>query len=154
MPESAAELAIRKSVTVRVPVDTAFHVFTAELGSWWPLASKSVSQEEAETVVVEPGVGRRVYERARSGEEHLWGEVLVWEPPSRFAFSWHPGRAAETSQEVDVRFTAVERGTRVELEHRGWERLVEPGGEIPDHFDSGWDEALASYVELAERRIA
>jgi uncharacterized protein YndB with AHSA1/START domain len=151
MPESTAELAIRKSVTVHVPVDTAFHVFTAELGSWWPLATKSVSQEEAETVVVEPRAGRRVYERARSGEEHLWGEVLVWEPPSRFAFSWHPGRAAETSQEVDVSFTAVEEGTRVELEHRGWERLVGPGGEIPDHFDSGWDEALASYVERAER---
>jgi uncharacterized protein YndB with AHSA1/START domain len=151
MPESTAELVIRKSVTVRVPVDTAFHVFTAELGSWWPLASKSVSQEEAETVVVEPGAGRRVYERARSGEEHLWGEVLVWEPPSRFAFSWHPGRAAETSQEVDISFTAVEEGTRVELEHRGWERLVGPGGEIPEHFDSGWDEALASYVERAER---
>jgi uncharacterized protein YndB with AHSA1/START domain len=151
MPESTAELAIRKSVTVHVPVDTAFHVFTAELGSWWPLATKSVSQEEAETVVVEPGAGRRVYERARSGEEHLWGEVLVWEPPSRFAFSWHPGRAAETSQEVDVSFTPVEEGTRVELEHRGWERLVGPGGEIPDHFDSGWDEALASYVERAER---
>jgi uncharacterized protein YndB with AHSA1/START domain len=151
MPEPVAALAIRKSVTVRVPVETAFRVFTAELGSWWPLATKSVSQEDAETVVVEPSVGGRVYERARSGEQHTWGEVLVWDPPTRFAFSWHPGRAAETSQEVDVRFTAVEEGTRVELEHRGWERLVGPGGEIPEHFDSGWDEALASFVELAER---
>jgi uncharacterized protein YndB with AHSA1/START domain len=151
MTESAAELAIRKSITVRVPVETAFRVFTAELGSWWPLASKSVGQGEAETVVVEPGVGGQVYERARSGEQHAWGEVLVWDPPTRFAFSWHPGRAAETSQEVDVRFTTVEEGTRVELEHRGWERLVGPGGAIPDHFDSGWDEALVSYVELAER---
>ena len=151
MPEPVAALAIRKSVTVRVPVETAFRVFTAELGSWWPLATKSVSQEDAETIVVEPSVGGRVYERARSGEQHTWGEVLVWDPPTRFAFSWHPGRAAETSQEVDVRFTAVEEGTRVELEHRGWERLVGPGGEIPEHFDSGWDEALASFVELAER---
>jgi uncharacterized protein YndB with AHSA1/START domain len=150
MPESAAELAIHRSITVRVPVETAFRVFTAELGSWWPLASKSVSQD-AETVVVEPSVGGRVYERARGGEQHTWGRVLVWDPPTRFAFSWHPGRAAETSQEVDVRFTAVEEGTRVELEHRGWERLVGPCGEIPEHFDSGWDEALASYIELAER---
>ena len=151
MPESAAELAISKSITVRVPVETAFRVFTAELGSWWPLASKSVSLEDAETVVVEPGVGGRVYERARSGEQHTWGEVLVWDPPARFAFSWHPGRAADTSQEVDVRFTAVDGETRVELAHRGWERLVGPGGAIPGHFDSGWDEALASYVRLAER---
>jgi hypothetical protein len=77
--------------------------------------------------------------------------VLIWEPPTRFAFSWHPGRAAETAQEVDVRFTPVEGGTHVELEHRGWERLVGPDGEIPDHFDSGWDEALASYATHAER---
>jgi len=151
MPESTAELAIRKSLTVGVPVETAFRVFTEEMGSWWPLASKSVSQEEAETVVVEARVGGRVYERARTGEEHPWGKVLAWDPPSRFAFSWHPGRAAETAQEVDVRFTAVEKGTRVELEHHGWERLVGAGGEIPGHFDSGWDEALASYVTHAER---
>jgi hypothetical protein len=151
MPESAGELAIRKSLTVHLPVETAFRLFTEGMGSWWPLASKSVSQEEAETVVVEPRLGGRVNERASNGEEHPWGEVIVWEPSSRFAFSWHPGRAADTSQEVDVRFTAVEEGTRVELEHRGWERLVGPEGEIPDHFDSGWDEALASYVERAER---
>jgi Activator of Hsp90 ATPase homolog 1-like protein len=151
MPESTAELAIRKSVEVRVIAETAFRVFTAELGSWWPIETKSVSQEEEETVVVEPAVGGRVYERARSGEEHLWGEVLIWEPTTRFAFSWHPGRALETAQEVDVRFTPVEGGTRVELEHRGWERLVGPEGEIPNHFDSGWDAALASYINHAER---
>jgi uncharacterized protein YndB with AHSA1/START domain len=151
MPEQTSELAIRKSVTVRVPVETAFRVFTAELGRWWPLASKSVSMDQAETVVVESGVGGRVYERSRSGKEHLWGQVLEWEPPSRFAFSWHPGRATETAQEVDVRFTAEGEATRVDLEHRGWEALVGPGGEIPDHFDTGWDEALASYVANAER---
>jgi uncharacterized protein YndB with AHSA1/START domain len=151
VPEPSAALAICKSVTVAAPVETAFRVFTAELGAWWPLASKSMSQEQAETVIVEPRAGGRVYERARNGEEHAWGEVLVWEPSSRFAFSWYPGRSAETSQEVDVRFTSVDSGTRVDLEHRGWERLVGPGGEIPGHFDSGWDEALASYVELAER---
>ena len=150
MPEQASALAIRKSITVRVPRERAFEVFT-ELGSWWPLASKSVSLTDADTVVVEPRVGGRVVEKARGGEEHLWGEVLAWEPPSRFAFSWHPGRAAETAQEVDVRFSRAEEGTRVDLEHRGWETLVGPGGQIPDHFDSGWDEALASYKELLER---
>jgi uncharacterized protein YndB with AHSA1/START domain len=151
MTEQAAALAIRKSITVRALPERAFEVFT-ELGSWWPLASKSVSQDDAETVVVEPSVGGRVIEKTRGGEEHVWGDVLVWEPPARFAFSWHPGRAAETAQEVDVRFTSEGETTRVELEHRGWETLVGPGGEIPGHFDSGWDEALASYIALTERR--
>jgi uncharacterized protein YndB with AHSA1/START domain len=151
MPESAASVAIRKSVTVAVPLEDAFRVFTEEIGSWWPLASKSVSQAKAETVIVEPRAGGSVYERARGGEEHAWGDVLVWEPPTRFVFSWHPGRAPETSQEVDVRFSPSGDGTIVELVHRGWERLVGPGGEIPSHFESGWNEALASYVDLAER---
>ena len=150
MPEAAAALSIRKSITVRVPMEDAFRAFTAEMGEWWPLAVKSVAMEKAETVVVEPSVGGRVYEREQGGIEHPWGEVLVWESPSRFSFSWHPGRATETAQTVDVRFTPVAEGTRVELEHRGWESLVGIDGEIPDHFESGWDEALASYVALAE----
>ena len=150
MPEQAAKLAIRKSITVRVPPERAFEVFT-ELGSWWPLASKSVTLTDADTVVVEPRLGGRVVEKARGGEEHLWGEVLVWEPPSRFAFSWHPGRSAETAQEVDVRFGPAGEATRVDLEHRGWETLVGPGGQIPDHFDLGWEQALALYIEFAER---
>ena len=38
MPEPTAELAIRKSLIVGVPPETAFRVFTEEMGSWWPLA--------------------------------------------------------------------------------------------------------------------
>jgi uncharacterized protein YndB with AHSA1/START domain len=149
MTDHVAALAIRKSVAVRVPTETAFQVFTEGMGSWWPLATKSVGLEDAETVVVEPRLGGRVYERTRSGREHDWGKVLVWEPPQRFAFSWHPGRAPDTAQEVDVRFTAAGDDTEVALEHRGWERLVGPGGQIPAHFESGWDDALARYVEAA-----
>jgi uncharacterized protein YndB with AHSA1/START domain len=149
MPESTSALAIRKSLTVGVPVQTAFRVFTEEIGSWWPLTSKSVALEEAVDLVIEPRAGGRVYERTRDGEEHMRGEVLAWEPPLGLTFSWHPGRAAETGQEVEVRFTPTGDTTLVELEHRGWEQLVGPGGQIPEHFESGWDEALARYVEAA-----
>lgn len=147
MPEPTSALAIRKSLDVGVPVETAFRVFTEEIGSWWPLASRSVALEDAADLVVEPRVGGRVYERTRGGEEHLWGEVLAWEPPLTLTFSWHPGRAAETGQEVEVHFTPSVDTTLVELEHRGWEQLVGPGGQIPEHFETGWDEALALYVE-------
>jgi uncharacterized protein YndB with AHSA1/START domain len=151
MPEPAASVAIRKSVTVRVPIERAFRVFTDEIGSWWPLATKSVGEKEAVNLVLEPRIGGRVYEQVRSGEENDWGEVLVWEPPHRLAFSWHPGRAPETSQEVEVRFSAVGDATEVALEHRGWERLVATAAEIPEHYESGWDEVLSHYAEAAER---
>jgi uncharacterized protein YndB with AHSA1/START domain len=150
MAESAATVAIRKSVTVAVPVETAFRVFTEQVGSWWPLATKSVGQEESVGLVIEAQVGGRVYEQVRSGEEHDWGEVFAWEPPHLVAFTWHPGRGPETRQEVEVRFTASADGTRLDLEQRGWERLVATAGEIPEHYESGWDEVLSHYAQATE----
>jgi uncharacterized protein YndB with AHSA1/START domain len=147
MPESAAAVVIRKSVDVDVPVETAFRVFTEQVGSWWPLATKSVGQKEAVDLVFEPRVGGRVYERLRSGREHEWGEILAWEPPARLVFTWHPGRGQETSQEVEIRFSQSGEGTRLELEHRGWERLVATADEIPEHYDSGWDEVLTGFKQ-------
>jgi uncharacterized protein YndB with AHSA1/START domain len=101
------------------------------------------------TLVIEPRLGGRVYERVRAGREHDWGTMLAWDPPTRIAFSWHPGRDPETGQEVEVRFAAEGGGTRVELEHRGWERLVETAAEIPAHYVSGWEEVLERYAEAA-----
>jgi uncharacterized protein YndB with AHSA1/START domain len=147
MPESAAEVVIRKSIEVAVPVETAFRVFTEQAGSWWPLATKSVGHEEAEDLVFEPRAGGRVHERLRSGEEHKWGEILAWEPPERLIFTWHPGREQETSQEVEIRFSPSGEGTRLELEHRRWERLVATADEIPEHYGSGWDEVLERFEE-------
>jgi uncharacterized protein YndB with AHSA1/START domain len=147
MPESAAAVVIRKSVEVAAPVETAFRVFTEQAGSWWPLATKSVGQDEAVDLVFEPRAGGRVYALVRNGQEHDWGEILAWEPPERLVFTWHPGRAAETSQEVEVGFAPSGEGTRLELEHRGWDRLVATADEIPEHYDSGWDEVLSRFAE-------
>jgi hypothetical protein len=74
----------------------------------------------------EAGVGGRfleVYDEAT--EDHFEiGRVLVWEPASRLVFRWR-GQSFEPGQttEVDVRFEAVEAGTRIVLEHRGFEGL-------------------------------
>ena len=149
MPESAADVVIRKAIDVAVPVATAFRVFTEQAGSWWPLATKSVGHEKAVDLLFEPRVGGRLYERLLSGAEHDWGEILVWDPPAHLVFTWHPGRGPETSQEVEIRFSASGDGTRLELEHRGWQRLVATADEIPEHYGSGWDEVLDRFAEAA-----
>jgi uncharacterized protein YndB with AHSA1/START domain len=152
MLRDAASVVISKEIAVGVPVEVAFRVFTEEIATWWPLATKSVGQEETQTLVIEPHEGGRVYERVRGGEEHEWGEVLVWEPPHRLAFTWHPGRAPGTAQELEIHFTASGDETLVELEHRGWERLVATADEIPEHYVSGWNEVLSQFAEATERR--
>jgi uncharacterized protein YndB with AHSA1/START domain len=139
---------IRKTVRVSVPPERAFRRFTAELASWWPLRSHSVGQDHAETVTMEPRVGGRIVERIRGGREAVWGTITTWDPPRRVAFSWHPGREPGTAQDVEVRFAADGAGTRVELEHRGFERLgAALGRKARRGYPLGWEYVLGVYAE-------
>jgi uncharacterized protein YndB with AHSA1/START domain len=107
---------IRQSVRVDCPIEDAFRLFAEGFAEWWPLASYSIAGEDAESCVIEPWVGGRVFERTRSGEEREWGSVTAWDPPVRLEFSWHGG------QSVEVDFQVEADGTRVTLIHTGWQQ--------------------------------
>jgi uncharacterized protein YndB with AHSA1/START domain len=145
---SASDLVVLKSVTVRCPAEEAFRVFSEGVATWWPLETHSVGERSAKTCVLEGRVGGRFFERQEDGGEELWGTVTAWEPPLRLAFTWHPGRAESTAQEVEVQFTPVDGGTRVELVHRGWEKLGERAEEARNEYDSGWEFVLGHYVNV------
>lgn len=142
---------IRKSVVVDAPPEKAFRVFTEGIDAWWPLSTHSASRERAETVVLEGRVGGRFYEKTTDGHEIAWGEVTVWDPPHRLSYTWHPGRAPETAQEVEMRFVAEGGRTRVELEHRGWEKLGDDAVEAIRSYDTGWDLVLGQSYAAALR---
>jgi uncharacterized protein YndB with AHSA1/START domain len=143
---------LRRQVVVRRSTAEAFHIFTARIGAWWPLRDRyTVFQEYSQTCVIEPRVGGLVYEVSTRGERSVWGTVLAWEPPHRLVLSWHPGRGPETAQELEVRFLAVVGGTRVELEHRGWEKLGDAALETRGGYEKGWVYVLATcYVEACK----
>lgn len=111
---------IRESVHVDCPIEDAFRLFTEGFAEWWPLASYSISADEAEECVIEPWIHGRIFERTRSGEEHDWGSVIAWDPPEHLRFAWNPGGAGDASQTVDVEFSIDADGTRVTLVHTGW----------------------------------
>jgi uncharacterized protein YndB with AHSA1/START domain len=142
------DLTVRKSVTVGCSPDEAFTLFTEHIATWWPLETHSPAEETPESVVFEPRVGGRVYDRRTGGEESEWATVTVWEPPSRLAVDWHvtPGHP---STELEVRFTAEGGGTRVDLTHGGWERYGEKARETFDSYDAGWDTVLRPYIDRA-----
>lgn len=140
---------VMRSVTIECSPEHAFSVFTDRIGDWWPLKTYSVYEGEAAGVVFEPGVGGRIVERSENGEESVWGEILVWEPNFRLAFTWHPGHGADDpATEVELRFAAVGDATRVELEHRGWEALAKPE-ETRSGYEQGWPGVLGLYADAA-----
>ena len=141
---------LRKAVSVGQPPAEAFRIFTEEIARWWPLAAFSVSEARAASCRIEPRVGGEVYEVRDDGERFAWGRVLSWDPPRRFAMTWHPGADPETAQEVELRFEPEGSGTRVELEHRGWQQAGALARELREIYDGGWESVLRkSYLEAA-----
>ena len=101
---------VRKTIMVGTSAERAFQVFTEEMNTWWPLASKHIGKADAKTVVMEPFVGGRWFERGVDGSECDWGHVRTWDPPRRLVLTWeissdwHDDPSIQT--EVEVRFSA------------------------------------------------
>jgi uncharacterized protein YndB with AHSA1/START domain len=142
------------TVTVGVPIDKAFRVFTATFDTWWP-HQYHIGQSDVAEVILEPREGGRWYERGVDGSECDWGRVLAWEPPHRLVFTWQISGEwqfdpdPEHASEIEVRFTADGPGqTTVEVEHRYFDRLV--GGQAIHgaiNGGGGWTTLLDGYAK-------
>jgi uncharacterized protein YndB with AHSA1/START domain len=142
---------ITATVTVHCERGHAFDVFTNAVGSWWPVPGHSIGgQAQVADVVLEPRIGGRFFERWHDGHECTWGEVLVWEPPSRLVVSWQPNPDSPAATEVEVGFEeAGPSTTTVRLVHRGWERLGAIAAERRSNYEANWPGVLARFVGRA-----
>jgi uncharacterized protein YndB with AHSA1/START domain len=145
---------LEASVSVDVPPEHAFEVFTEGMTQWWP-REFSWSQEGLEEMGIEPREGGFAYERGPHGFTIHWGRVITFEVPQRVVFTWQiasdrsPQPDPDQASEVEVLFTgALDGGTDVTLEHRGWERHGEGAKEYRDGFETAgaWPHALARFA--------
>ena len=140
---------IRRSFFVGCSAQHAFETWTGRASAWWP-PEHTVSHDPGAQIVFEPQVGGRIFERTASGQEIEWGEVVEWDPPRRLRYLWRIATDATNATDVEIAFTEVpRRGTRVEIEHGGWDRLGEVGRPWRDTNHAGWDGVLPSYREAA-----
>lgn len=129
---------VRMELVVPLAQEAAFDLFTSRISTWWPLSTHKVSKGSGSRCSFEPRAGGRIYESDDSGAEFDWGMVRAYERPTRLVFSWHPERDPSTAQEVEIRFTPVADGTRLDLEHRGWEALGDQAAQMRDAYEHGW----------------
>jgi hypothetical protein len=103
-------------------------------------------------VVFETGPNGRIYEIMSTGEEAHWADVGAWDPPHRFVIEWklNPKAIAATT-EVEVRFMPEGDGTRVELEHRGFERLGEAAESTHESYSGGWPTVVQAFVDALSK---
>ena len=148
---------VRRDVTVAASVEETFRLFTDDIAAWWPVESHSMAADRDDgsavrELVFEPTEGGRLYEIGSDGTEGTWGRVLTWEPPRRLVLAWKPNLRDEPETEVEVTFTAVEHGTRVDLEHRGWDLLGDRAGQGAESYRSGWAFILGERFAMAAAR--
>ena len=149
---------VRKSVVVDAGPSQAFAVFTSGIDRWWP-KSHGIGASPIKQSFIEPFVGGRWYTHQEDGSDVVIGHVRVWQPAERLVISWEisaawkPDPRPAVSSEVEVRFTAEAGGrTRVELEHRNFERMGEATGEkMRKDVDGGWPYLLDLYAKDASR---
>jgi uncharacterized protein YndB with AHSA1/START domain len=145
---------VTASVTVPAPPERAFEVFTARFGDWWP-REYTWSHDVLEEIGIEPHQGGICFERGPHGLRCDWGRVLVWDPPARLAFTWQigPDRVPvpdpARSSEVAVRFLGEGTGTRVELQHRCFERHGDGGADYAHAMgaEQGWPLLLERFAD-------
>jgi uncharacterized protein YndB with AHSA1/START domain len=150
---------VRKSVVVAASAERAFAVFTAGIDRWWP-KSHALGATPVRESIIEPFVGGRWYTRHEDGTEVVVGHVRVWQPAERFVVSWEisadwkPDARSAFASEVEVRFAAEPGGgTRVELEHRNFERMGAAQGEkMRNEVDGGWPTLLELFAREAAQQ--
>jgi uncharacterized protein YndB with AHSA1/START domain len=147
---------VLRTISVPVSQQRAFEVFTSQLGRWWP-REYSIGQSPMADFVLEPTIGGRWYEVGEDGKQCDTGRVTAFEPPARLALAWHlngqfqfdpdPAHASE----VEVRFVVEgPTQTRVEVEHRGFERHGADANAVLGSVDSqtGWTYCLDLFAKF------
>lgn len=154
---TAESTAVQRTITVNAGVEKCFRVFTEGADTWWP-RTHHIGKSPMKKCLIEGWVGGRCYSRQEDGTDCPWGEVTAWDPPHRFVMAWkithawgyEPDNAK--ASEVEVRFTPVAGGaTRVDLEHRGFERMPAGGDEMRNSVggDGGWNGLLQLFAAKA-----
>jgi uncharacterized protein YndB with AHSA1/START domain len=145
---------VQKTITVEASPQRAFEVFTAGIDTWWP-RSHHIGKSPMKKNILEGRVGGRCYSVQEDGADCDWGQIVVWEPPHRLVMAWQISTEwgyqpdLEKSSEVEVRFTALDGGrTRVDLEHRHFERMGQTWENMRTAVDSGggWGALLQMFA--------
>ncbi|MCI4063630.1 SRPBCC family protein [Micromonospora sp. R77] len=149
---------LRSSLLAPAAAERAFAVFTGRLTDWWVREYTWSGPDALAELGIEPHAGGMLHEIGPYGFRSDWGRVLTWDPPRRLVFTWQigpdrvpvpdPARASE----VEVLFHPEgPDSTRVEVEHRHFDRHGEAAEGYREALTAGWQELLCRYLATVAR---
>ncbi len=110
---------IRKTLTVPLPPDAAFRLFTRDINTWWPKKPGGPG-----TLHMDGHVGGQLSDTGAKGTRRRWGTITRWDPGQALGIAWTHGHNDTPNDEpvsinsvLLVTFTPADTGTRVDLTH-------------------------------------
>ena len=141
---------IQLEFTVGCTPAEAFDTWTQRISIWWP-KQHTRSRELDAHVVLEPGVGGRLFERTANGDEFHWGSVTAWDRPHRFGYRWHVTSPPDEATHVEIRFADGGDGTtRVTILHSGFDGLGDKGPLRRDGNLRYWETLVPAFTKACE----
>lgn len=131
---------------VRAEVEECFAAWVDRFESWWPRGHTMTGDPAA--LRFEGRVGGRIVEVGRDGDEHVWGEVTVIEPPHRIVFEWHLMFDRSEATSVELTFHAAGDVTEVRIVQTGWERLGDRAAGRRERTFGGWMSVLHPFADF------
>ncbi len=121
---------------------TAFTIFVEQMGTWWPLAKRSMSMHKGEVpkgLRTDPRAGGKIIETGQDDTEHVWGSFKRFEPHDFVSMDFHMGLPPEQASLVEVRFVPVSNTrTEVELTQSNFEAFGDMAAMMRNGYGSGW----------------
>lgn len=113
------------SLRVNVSPQRAFEAFTNDIGTWWqPHALFQLTPRGDGTLHFIPGEDGRLIAKLANGKEFEVGRIITWQPGKKLTLTWRQASfAPDQSTMLTVLFEPVASGTRITVEHRGWETI-------------------------------
>ncbi|NBE82543.1 SRPBCC family protein [Micromonospora rubida] len=156
--QDVAQYSLRSSLLVPASAERAFAVFTGGLTDWWVREYTWSGPAALAELGVEPRAGGMLYEIGPHGFRSDWGRVLTWDPPRRLVFIWQIGPdrvpVPDPAQASEVEVLFLPEGperTRVEVEHRHFDRHGEAAEGYRQALTAGWHELLSRYLTSVTR---
>lgn len=159
--QDVTKYAVTSRLWVPANAEEAFTVFTVRLSDWWVKEYTWSGPHTLVDIGIEAGADGMAYEIGPHGFRADWGRVLAWQPPRRLLMTWQigPDRApvpdpAEAS-EVEVTFRPERRDrTRVDVEHRHFDRHGRDAEGYREALTAGWHELLSRYADAVAVAVA
>jgi uncharacterized protein YndB with AHSA1/START domain len=143
------------ALRVAAPAARTFTAFTGEIDEWWrPNGLFRFTDRAGGRLAFEPDPPERLVEIGTDGERFEIGPVTVWDPPHLLVFGWRQaGFPTGRATEVSVRSNAVRSGTRVTVEHLGWDAIPQDHAARHGFPLSAFQQRLAEWWQALLRSL-